>query len=795
MMKRLFIWVSLAVFLSVCGVSPVGQYLNFGVAHAQDAEQAPDYDGWVKVAQRAESALADRRASDTAFEGLRTELVTWRAIFLGAQDINQARIATLQNQISALGPTPEETGVEPAELSMRRTDLNEQLVILSAPRIRAIEAYSHADGLIRELDTIIRDRQSEQLFELTQSPLNPVLWPDAFRKFTGTLTSAKSEFLSAWNTPAQQISLREGLPITLLYLLVAFVLLLRGRGWMVNLTQRARNSASGASAGVRGFAASLGQVVLPVVGLYAFVQALVSTGMLGFRGQLIVDGLIPVGVAFFVARWLVLRLLPLPPVRVGFLQLPEQSVLQVRRLGGALALVWGGNRLISELADFESYSEATRVVLLFPFVAVAGFLLFRFGQVLHRSVNEAEPDSGQDHDTQDAPAADWSFRTRSTGLFGRALTVVGVAGPVVAAVGYYSAASAVVFPMVLTLGLLALLIVMAGVLRDIYALLTSSDDAAAREALIPVLVSFALVMVSVPVFALIWGARVSELTEVWTRFLEGITLGDVQISPTDFLIFAVIFVLGYMVTRLLQSTLKNSVLPKTSIDPGGQTAIVSGLGYVGLFVAALVAITMAGIDLSSLAIVAGALSVGIGFGLQNIVSNFVSGIILLIERPIAEGDWIEAGGHSGTVREISVRSTRIETFNRTDVIIPNSDLISGAVTNYTRGNLIGRAVISVGVAYGSDTHQVERILEEIAAAHPMVLLDPGPSVHLIEFGADSLDFQIRAVLRDVNFILRVTSDINHEIVRRFGEENIEIPFAQRDVWLRNPETLTANKDT
>jgi potassium-dependent mechanosensitive channel len=747
-----------------------------GLAIAQSG--GPDYDAWTSTATRAESAIEANRASVDAMEELRKEVVAFRKQFLDAQSVNQTRISTINAQLESLGPVPEAGDSEP--VAERRENLRAQLAQAREPVIQAEEAHSLAEALVAEIDKLIRERLREDFLERSPSPLKLSEWPVAIEHVVRSLRAIGSEAKAARAAPTRTITTHDNLLMIIVLIAVGLVLIARGGRWSRRLGARLALFGGG-GARVWRFVVSLGRIILPLVGLMAIAQAIVLTGHLGLRGTALIVAIPAWGAIILLFRWLCEQVFGKDDDD-ALLNLPPQNRSEARFYGTFLAILIVLRSFFEMLSNFERFSPQIEAILFFPQVLLAGLVFSRLGQILR---NIPKPDDAVEGSQKSN--AEWLARN-----LGTAMMAIGIATPILAAFGFTAASKGVIFPMIATTWALAFVLVLNRLATDIYVWVSGKGEAG-RDALIPVLFGFTLTLASLPFLALFWGARGVDLYEWWLKFLKGFSVGGVQISPSAFLTFAIVFAIGYSITRVIQGTMRNTVLPKTQIDTGGQTAIVAGLGYVGIFIAAVVAITTAGINLSSLAIVAGALSVGIGFGLQTIVQNFVSGIILLIERPIAEGDWIEVNGQMGYVRDISVRATRIETFDRTDVIIPNADFVSGTVTNYTRGNTVGRVIVKVGVGYGTDTKRVEGILREIANAHPMVLANPAPNIVFHNFGADSLEFEIRAILRDVNWVLSVKSDMNHEIAKRFGEEGIEIPFAQRDIWLRNPEVLTRSE--
>jgi small-conductance mechanosensitive channel len=742
----------------------------------KEAEQPIDFEAWEQLADLTETAI-DRNVSETeGFEVLRNGVVNFRAKFETARLANSSRITALKQQIEALGPKPESIAEAP-EVAARRNELEKQLQDLQGPVQVADEAFRRADAIVNQIDQIIRDRQTKRLLSHGASPLSPANWKTTAAGISSTANSIAEEAKSH-RDPQKREKLRDQAPLVLFLVVVSAALVVRGRSWAGFLTERLRRF-GGRGSGVWHFLASLLRILIPLIGVFVFAEAMRQTGLPGEKLNRIIDDL-PVWGGFLLGiRWLAERLFA-RDAEIALIPLPDGKRSQARFYMLILSIFFVLRGIVRLIVEFETMEPEAEAVLAFPIVIVMGLALAALGQILRGLKTAGDP-------VGDGPQRGGTLE-RVVRACGTIMIAVSIVSPAMAAIGYTEAGNALLYPTVMTGLVLGVMLVLQRFVADVYGLFTG-QGVEARDSLFPIMVGFLLVLLSLPLLALVWGARVADLKELWEGFTRGFIVGETRISPADFLTFAIVFSICYAFTRLLQGTLKNTVLPKTKIDIGGQNAVVAGIGYVGVFLSGLVAITWAGIDLSNIAIVAGALSVGIGFGLQTIVSNFVSGIILLIERPISEGDWIEVGGQMGYVRDISVRSTRIETFERADVIVPNADLVSGTVTNYTRGNTVGRLIVPIGVAYGTDTRRVNDVLLEIAKAQPMTLSNPPPAIIFSNFGADALEFEVRVFLRDVNWILSVKNDINHAIAERFAEEGIEVPFAQRDVWLRNPETL------
>lgn len=298
---------------------------------------------------------------------------------------------------------------------------------------------------------------------------------------------------------------------------------------------------------------------------------------------------------------------------------------------------------------------------------------------------------------------------------------------------------------------------------------------------------------------LIWGSFAVIFINAWDYsggviesvkgyIVNGFNIGDFRIIPSRILWALLVFGTIVILSSWVRSQLENNWLKLTTMGQGARDAMVTIIGYILFLIAVMAGLSAAGFDFGNVAIIAGALSVGIGFGLQNIVNNFVSGLILLFERPIRKGDWIAVGGTEGYVKDIQIRSTRIQTFDRSDVIVPNSELISNQVTNWVLSGKGGRAIVPVGVAYGTDTGKVRDILLAIAEENESVVktsLMPKPKVLFREFGDSSLNFELRVFVHNVDSRLDIVSELNFAIDKAFRQEGIEIPFPQRDLHVKS----------
>jgi len=281
---------------------------------------------------------------------------------------------------------------------------------------------------------------------------------------------------------------------------------------------------------------------------------------------------------------------------------------------------------------------------------------------------------------------------------------------------------------------------------------------------------------------------VSEVLNALNQFFTYplFTINKTPITLSSLTFFIVIMGIFWIVNTLLRKFLNNRVLNRFKMPLATQYTLTRIVQYVFLFFGIIIGFQVIGINLSGLAVVFGFLSVGIGFGLQNLTSNFIAGLMLLFEQHIKVGDRITVGDTEGDVKEINIRSTTIRSLNNIAIVVPNSEFISSTVINWSHGDPKTRLEIEVGVSYNSDLDKVMESLLEAAKEHPATLSHPEPKAWLMGFGDSAWNMRLLVWVRDPQGRRQVQSDINCAIVKKFRLKGVEIPFPQRDLHVRNP---------
>ena len=286
----------------------------------------------------------------------------------------------------------------------------------------------------------------------------------------------------------------------------------------------------------------------------------------------------------------------------------------------------------------------------------------------------------------------------------------------------------------------------------------------------------------------VWGVPSTFMLHGLKKLIFGFKVGGIEISLIAIATGLVVFIVSLTLVRIIRNKLANNLLTRINMDEGIKHSLISGTSFVGIIISVILAIVAMGVDLSNLAVIAGALSVGIGFGLQDVIKNLVSGIIILFERPFKVGDWVIIGGEEGKIKQINIRSTELETWTRQSVIIPNATLISSSLINLTHENNWHRQSIKVGVSYDSDADVVTRLLLECAKSCKKVAKIPAPYVVFKDFGSSSLDFELRYYISDIWSGWSASSDIRYEILRVFRRENINIAYPQLVIHKSSEDT-------
>ena len=729
-----------------------------------EAGEEPSIEELKKSLDEIEAAVDSEDITAETLAGFRDKLNSATDILRKKIDWLEPRAKEAEDRLKELGPAPaKDAPAESTEIAGQRKELTDEFNDidgeLKQARVLTVKTDQLGDRVAQKRHALY----ANELFARSASILDPSFWTEVYRALPIELRSIEA-LVDAWSE--HHTRPRWAGAALIIVIIIAIVVVLT-RWWLPRLIGEPSNTRS-AKAWAALWVFIWFAIRTPLAG-FAALLALTTFGLLTVRLEQIAQGVVAgMAAAAFghgVARGL---LAPEHPHR-RLVQEDDETALcfynhllwASRALGVLIVLQVIHKTLFAPLV----ITVATNALFAATTAAFLVHLVLRLGTI---KKNRGEA----------LVAASWAhpLGLLMAVLIGIAL-VAGYAG-VAAFISLRVIVAAAVF------GALFLLLVITQTLFASINEQTPKGQMLAESlgidprtlglsgALLSALIRVILIATSFLLIIGPWEVSTADLFDTVRNIPFGFKIGEIRVSFQAILAAILVLVLLLVLMRIIQRWLERELLPRTGLEPSLQLSIVTIFGYVGAITAIALALSGLGFDLQKIALIAGALSVGIGFGLQSIVSNFVSGLILLTERPIRVGDSIVVKGEEGWVRRVRVRATEIETFDRASVIIPNSEFITGVVKNWTRANRLGRIVVKVGVSYETDPDRVRDILTDIANAHPQIVQTPPPAAYLVAFGETQLEFELRCVVAEVEKGLSVRSELHYAIIQKFREAGI-----------------------
>ncbi|AWH55050.1 DUF3772 domain-containing protein [Stenotrophomonas sp. ESTM1D_MKCIP4_1] len=717
----------------------------------------------------------------------------------------QPQLDQVNEQLTQLGPAPDGT-TELPELATQRRNLTRQRDALAASIAQAKASAVRASQLATDIDKQRTAQRTEELGQKVDSPLSPSLW----RKVADQLPVdiARVTPLGAQGRDALATALRnEGWGTPLLGLLAALVMMFPLRLWLRALGRRFAASERAPDGRLRrsGLAMWLLLVgtLLPGYAVAVFIASLNAIGGIAPRLQTVAEGVQHATfAAAFIAALSACLLVPKRP-SWRLLNLDDTAALKLRKYAwGAAALAWLSTVLVA-IDRATRTSDVTTValdgVIALTYLGLIMAMLVTLARLHRRQTAEAE---AKLEAQADGVGTVVPVRRSSWLVLARVAGNIAVTAAIIATLlGYVNFAKFVNQQLIGgTIVVLAAMLLFKFV-DDLCTWLLNADSKVGQTILLStglsvsrleqagVLLSAVLrtfvVLIALLALAAPFG-NIGSVVERVGSLASGIVIGNITLKPTRIAIALLVVMVGLAVVQLLQRWLTDTYLPKTELDLGARNSISMITRYVGIILVGLWALTAMGLDMKNLALLASALSVGIGFGLQAIIQNFVSGLILLAERPVKIGDWVKLGDQEGDIRRINVRSTEIQVGDKSTLIVPNSELITKTIRNMTMGNNQGRIQIQFAVPTSTDVAGLRQALLDAYGAHQAVLKQPAPSVYIDSIAGGQITFNSFAYVASPRQVYGTRSDLYFSLLQI---------LAERDIPLSTPTDIHLVRDT